>query len=156
MVGLAYEKNVNKYNFATVWKPFFNDLKISETTGINISNNIYKGSVIVVAADNLGSHEISGFIETFNLSYHFRKTCYVKNYNDDLFQKYEFRSKDNYESDTKMVPTVRNTHYKGFTQNSPLNDSKYFHVCNPGLPPCLAHDLFQGIVKYDINLCINR
>ena len=31
---------------------------------------------------------------------------------------------------------------------------EYFHVCQPGLPPCLAHDLFEGVVGYDLFLMI--
>lgn len=30
----------------------------------------------------------------------------------------------------------------------------WFHVCNFGLPPCLAHDLLEGIVTYDLPLII--
>ena len=33
--------------------------------------------------------------------------------------------------------------------NSIFNDMKSFHVCNPGLPLCTAHDLFEGVVAYD-------
>lgn len=43
---------------------------------------------------------------------------------------------------------------KGIKHDSPLNKLDYFHVCNPGLPPCIAHDLFEGIVSYDLMYCI--
>lgn len=35
--------------------------------------------------------------------------------------------------------------------NSLFNQLSYFHVCSPGLPPCLAHDMFEGI-QYDLVL----
>lgn len=35
-----------------------------------------------------------------------------------------------------------------------MNELSYFHVCNPGLPPCIAHDLFESIVPYDLIYCI--
>ena len=35
-----------------------------------------------------------------------------------------------------------------------FNTLKYFHVCQPGLPPCLGHDLFEGIVSSDLALYI--
>lgn len=40
--------------------------------------------------------------------------------------------------------------HNGVKSNSVLNKLKYFHVCAPGLPPCLAHDLFEGVVEYDL------
>lgn len=45
--------------------------------------------------------------------------------------------------------------YKGVKLSSPLNDLRYFHVCSPGLPPCIGHDLFEGIIPHDLMLCIN-
>lgn len=32
---------------------------------------------------------------------------------------------------------------------------KYYHVCNPGLPPCIDHDLLEGIIPFDLRLIIN-
>jgi hypothetical protein len=29
-----------------------------------------------------------------------------------------------------------------------------FHVCAPALPPCLGHDLFEGVIPPDLTLCI--
>jgi len=40
--------------------------------------------------------------------------------------------------------------HNGIKSNSVLNKLTHFHVCAPGLPPCLAHDLFEGIVDYDL------
>ncbi len=31
----------------------------------------------------------------------------------------------------------------------------YFHVCQPGLPPCLGHDIFEGVASYDLALNID-
>lgn len=36
-----------------------------------------------------------------------------------------------------------------------LNDLSYFHVCNPGLPPCAAHDLFEGCFSEDMKFIID-
>jgi hypothetical protein len=33
-----------------------------------------------------------------------------------------------------------------------FNSLSHYHVCNPGLPPCLGHDLFEGVVPYDLRL----
>ena len=42
------------------------------------------------------------------------------------------------------------TPYEGIKFESIFNQLQFFHVCNPGLPPCLGHDLFEGVVAYDL------
>lgn len=39
--------------------------------------------------------------------------------------------------------------------DSVFNQLQSFHVCNFGLPPCLAHDLFEGVIAYDLKLFID-
>ena len=39
---------------------------------------------------------------------------------------------------------------QGIKKNSPLNVIESFHVCNSGLLPCLAHDLFKGFIQKDL------
>ena len=36
-----------------------------------------------------------------------------------------------------------------------MNSLREYHVENPGLPPCIAHDLFEGFLQYDLLLVIN-
>lgn len=38
---------------------------------------------------------------------------------------------------------------KGLKFDSVFNSLEYFHVCQPGLPPCIGHDLFEGVVAYN-------
>ena len=33
---------------------------------------------------------------------------------------------------------------------------KYFSVCLPGLPPCLGHDIFEGVLSYDVALYLKH
>lgn len=42
----------------------------------------------------------------------------------------------------------------GVKFDSIFNKVTNFHVCKPGLPPCLGHDLFEGIVSVDLSLFI--
>ncbi len=39
----------------------------------------------------------------------------------------------------------------GIKFESIFNELTYFHVCEPGLPPCLGHDLFKGILNWRIS-----
>ena len=42
--------------------------------------------------------------------------------------------------------------HDGVRFNSIFNNLASFHVCSPGLPPCFAHDLFEGVVSYELPL----
>ena len=53
-----------------------------------------------------------------------------------------------------MTKIKNNEHQEGIKFNSIFNNLKHFHVCSPGLPPCLGHDLFEGVVAYDLKLFI--
>lgn len=44
----------------------------------------------------------------------------------------------------------------GVKFDSVFNDLTHFHVCQPGLPPCLGHDLFEGMVSSDLALYIKH
>lgn len=46
------------------------------------------------------------------------------------------------------------TIYQGIKSDSVFNKLSNFHVCKPGLPPCLAHNLFDGVVDYDLAMCL--
>lgn len=39
---------------------------------------------------------------------------------------------------------------RGVKCNSVFNSLIFFHVCQPGLPPCIGHDLFEGVVSSDL------
>jgi hypothetical protein len=42
----------------------------------------------------------------------------------------------------------------GIKGNSVFTSLQYLHVCKPGLPPCLTHDLFKGVIDCDVALII--
>ena len=51
---------------------------------------------------------------------------------------------------------LRKLENSGTNSESPFNQSSFFHVYQPGLPPCLGHDLFEGIVSCDLSLLIGH
>ena len=42
----------------------------------------------------------------------------------------------------------------GVKFDSLLNGLKYFHECQPSLPQCIGHDIFEGVVAYDLSIYI--
>lgn len=56
----------------------------------------------------------------------------------------------------QQLHTAGVTSAAGIKFDSKFNDLSFFHVCQPGLPPCLGHDLCEGVVLYDLALVINH
>lgn len=64
------------------------------------------------------------------------------------------RTKESYDD---CVKKLRNnpSGVLGVVGNCVFNDLKYFHIVN-GSPPCCAHDILEGVVPYDLMLCIRK
>lgn len=147
LVALIYESCIKRFGFERVLNVIIDDLKKIETEGLNIEikDNVInlKGTLIAVAGDNLGSHQIGRFNEYFKLTGYFCRYCYTNNIKsqNDISKIFELRNKNLHSFDVNMTLTC-NDNFKGVKFNSVLNTLNYYHVCEPGLPPCLAHDLF--------------
>lgn len=139
-----------------IFKPIVNDLKILESEGISVNSKIVKGTIIAVLGDNLGS-QIGGFQENFKDSSYFCRYCYAQDlskiyYSSDVVNH---RTITSYNDDVHFAEAL-DTIYKGVRRSSELNNLKYYHVDGQGLPPCMAHDIFEGILEYDLMLIINH
>ena len=64
---------------ATVFAPLLKDLKILENNGVFLgeAHGNRKGSVVFVLGDNLGSHMLGGFVESFSTVSHFCRYCLI-------------------------------------------------------------------------------
>ena len=130
LVLLCREKYVSTYGWNEILKVLINDLKYLETHGITIKFDneimIYKGSLVVMFGDNLGSHQIGGYTENFSNSAYFCRYCEKSSA--------EFNS-----NPLKGKPLKKNKKMiKGIKADSALNDLQHYHVAKRGLPPCIA------------------
>ena len=140
-----------------IFRPLLNDLKILEHSGLDLGfDRKILGSVLCVLGDNLGSHWIGGFCTNFNAS-HFCRYCLVtkSDFSKDCLAIGPSRSESSYNHAVGKQEESHALHFQGVKRNSIMNELTYFHVCAPGLPPCLAHDLLEGIVQYDMMLYLN-
>lgn len=170
LVALCKEK---LFNHTKVFGRIVDDLKKIETNDIKLSSNkIIKGSLVFVTGDNLGSHVLGGFAENFSRTQYFCKYCLVtkKSFDTDagLFKTYPNRTVDSYkkfinrlntkqtELSTKKRKTAKKPLLiKGIKYNSVFNQLNFFHVCLPGLPLCLGHDAFEGVLANDVKLFLD-
>ncbi|KAJ8678079.1 hypothetical protein QAD02_013866 [Eretmocerus hayati] len=57
-----------------------------------------------------------------------------------------FRLLENYDKCVGEVPKTEKTYVKGMKNRSEFDDSEPFKVMNPGLPPCLDHDIYEDVI----------
>ena len=76
-----------------------------------------------------------------------KKPIYEK---QQLYENYKDALKSLKDSKTKIK------HCTGIKSDSPINKVKYFHVCNPSLPPCLVHDVLEEDVAFNLKLTNDR
>ncbi|XP_071943870.1 uncharacterized protein [Antedon mediterranea] len=159
LVLLCKEKYINKFGDDKVFARLIADLKVLEKNGVTLANgNVVKGAIAAIVGDNLGSHFIGGFCESFNTEYYCRYCNKTKTQIREGFankEQWQYRTPDSYTRALNMLEQENVQSYEGIKRDSVFNTLSYFHVANPSLPPCLGHDIFEGVVDYDMALYIN-
>lgn len=156
LVMLCKEKIVKYVGPNKVFRCIVDDLQTIEHSGIEVENKgCIKGTIACIAGDNLGSHQIGGFTENFSTTPYFCRYCTItrEEFRECPHSVGDRRSVESYED---CIVDIQNGAQMsmGIKRQSVFNELEYFHVCAPGLPPCLAHDLFEGVVAFDMALYI--
>ena len=154
LVLLCRECDLTYFGQDAVFQCLVNDLCDLETNGVCFSGTAVAVRLVCVLGDNLGSHYLGGYSTNFSMNSYVCRYCLVQKSADkcSLSQTGDLRTPENYNSAVStlgLTPSVQ-----GITCSSVLNCLKYYHVCMPGLPPCLGHDLFEGVVKFDLALIL--
>lgn len=132
---------------------------IEELTELASNGIEYKGEklpcvVINMCGDNLGQHFIGGYQESFTGTYYCR-FCEATKKSIQLkpTTTLPFRTPDEYNVAAAQIdPEDPEDSVKGIKKASVLNKIPFFHVCNPGLAPCIGHDILEGVAKLDFAL----
>lgn len=155
LVMVCYETTLVKLCHHAVMKRVVEELKDLESTGINVVNEHFKCALVSILGDNLGSHGIGGFTENFSTSQYFCRYCEITK---DDFKKNPHligaeRSRDKHRNHVNMAEQGQHDLAKGVKFNSTFNALESFHVTT-GLPPCIAHDILEGIAPFDLTLVV--
>ena len=111
-----------------------------------------KASLHCILGDNLGSNWVGSFVENFSVNIQSCRFCLMnkagiqKNHNCCLW-----RTPENYNEASKTIP--EGSHNQGIKFSSLFNALDLYHCCAPGLPPCIAHDLLEGLVPVYFIFC---
>ncbi|KAF7641351.1 hypothetical protein LDENG_00283860, partial [Lucifuga dentata] len=152
---LCREVDFKYFGHDKVFSKMLLDINELEMNGLVISGHVVKATVFCIAGDNLGSHNIGGFTENFSTSTYCCRYCLVtRSELHDLQKAAPPRTVQNYSEAVEELQSGALTESKGLKFDSAFNSLTYFHVCQPGLPPCIGHDVFEGVVAYDLAIYI--
>lgn len=151
LVLLCLEKDLKAFSANTIFARLVHDLKVLEEDGISFNDEIIKGTLLCICGDNLGSHMVGGFNESFS-SHFFCRYCEIDRTDSPMNVRSSQRTVESYRD---VIDSLgNNDSVKGIKSDSPFNALRFYHVLSPGLPPCLGHDLFEGVVSYDMVLIV--
>ncbi|KAJ8022993.1 hypothetical protein HOLleu_38047 [Holothuria leucospilota] len=153
LVWLCRTEDLKFYCLPKISSRLIADLSLLETVGICLNidgvREEFKGTLSMIVADNLGSHGIGGFNESFS-GFRICRFCMCTSQelaNPNLLRKFVERTVSSYDEQATLVTDDQMKTTYGIRQNSPFNSLKYFHVAN-GLPSDFAHDLFEGVCPH--------
>ena len=162
LVLLCRESDFKFVGQEKIFAQLISDLQYREQSGIDVGlPEKVKAGVVCITGDNLGSHCIGGFVENFSSANYICRYCLISSHdmrtNNILAVNFQQRTPSNYQESVALVEASENMlNHNGIKFNSVFNSLSTFHVCSPGLPPCLGHDLFEGVVKHDVKLILDK
>ncbi|XP_070410106.1 uncharacterized protein [Nothobranchius furzeri] len=151
--------DVKNYGYERIMQPLLQDVITLEEDGIFVPllGKCVKGTIQVVAADNLSAHSLAGFNESFSAG----NICRVCTATRSEIQVTDVRSG----SFPLRTKDLHNSHVNSAHQNGSsccgvkrqcviTKNLAHFSV-QTGYPPDLMHDVFEGIVPVELAHCLS-
>lgn len=162
LVALCNENDVKRLSNDYILIHILDELKILETEGINIGENIIlRGVLINCVFDNLGANQFYGFTESFAHDFFCRICKCTKIESETMTQedKRKIRQKADYLAEIEKIQNVEEdiqpTKYSGYKRYCMLNDLQYFHMLE-NYTIDIMHDINEGCIPFllkDIFIC---
>ena len=165
LLVVAKSSTIKTNGIDSILKPFLDDLKILYDTGVTIHYNgkdeNWKGTLLAFLADNLASHEIGGFKESFSFARKFCRSCLTdKEMSQEHFLENHFviRTPQSHASQCSRLegPDRLSVSVEyGINRRSSLESLPHFSVID-GMPHDIMHDLYEGVIPYELKLLIQH
>ncbi|KAJ8677557.1 hypothetical protein QAD02_013344 [Eretmocerus hayati] len=145
MLGSWHEGKLDRFN--AIFGPFINnDCQLHSFKRLFMNGVTYETE----------SHGIDGYVETFTGLIKFICRYCDMSFDEFLQDPSKFqplRTIEEYSENAAEAEATKTT-VKGIKANSSLDNLQAYHVPEPGLPPCIDHDVYEGFAAYDLWLCI--
>ena len=158
MLLLSPSALVQKYGYKEILQPVLDDILTLETTGIEIKLASQEHTFLgTVSIDNLAAHALAGFYCNFSTVARFCRFCNcTRDQLHGMLNLVTFfeRTQVGYNNNTTNIETYpKMSSIYGIKQRSCFNSLKYYHVVD-GLPPDIAHDIFEGVARDTVMLLL--
>lgn len=166
LFAVAKAGDIRKYTPDAILSPFVSDINGLASTGITVTcttgcTQTFKGTLLAFLADNLASHAIGGFKESFSMSYTFCRSCLAthtqasSHFVSHLFSQ---RTPHSHKRHCELLAGPLSSHHSstyGVNRKSILEDISNFSVVS-NLPHDVMHDLLEGIVHDELSHLLNH
>ena len=161
LLAIARSQDIDKYGIDLFLKPFVDDLKRLYVDGINITvgstQSKYHGALVAFLADTQAAHKVGGFKGSVSFANRICKSCMATRHDTQLLfteTLFVLRSPENHEEQCLSLEGVNrheNSVKYGINRTSILEEVPGFSVVT-GLSHDIMHDLFEGVVHYELKL----
>ncbi|XP_026116308.1 uncharacterized protein LOC113094884 [Carassius auratus] len=157
---LCNSNDIKTFGYEKILQPLLKDIQI-DNQGLFIQRlgATIKGTVLFVSADNLAAHSLAGFQESFTVD-KFCRFCSASRRdiqtNEVRGGLFPLRTKLTHEAN--VLEVQQNQHVQnvnGVKRDCVLNKLNYFHTVT-SFPPDFLHDLLEGIVPFELSLCLKK
>ena len=163
LVAVAKSQDITKYGIDSFMTPFIEDLKTLYCDGITVLINGMEhsihGALLAFLADTLAAHAVGGFKGSMSFALRVCRSCMITSAQlQECFveNNCKLRTPDVHFEQCSLLSGPLHDHYStnfGINRLSKLEEVPGFSVIN-GLPHDIMHDLFEGIVPYELKLLI--
>ena len=156
---------IQRHGMNLFLKPFVDSVKTLSNHGLSVNlkgeNRHFKVGILILTflADTLAAHALGGFKESMSFSHRICRSCMATTEQiQSSFVESDFvlRSSQNHENQVQELTGAShaaNSIEFGINRQSLLDDIPHFSVAE-NLPHDIMHDLFEGVVPYEMKLLI--
>ena len=165
LIAVAKYKDISKYGIDAFLSPFVDDLKTlfcdGITTVIGGKSHVFYGGLLAFLADNLAAHTVGGFKQSMSFALRICRTCMITGTGSQstFLEEYtQLRNPEAHFSQCELLTGSLEGHYStnfGINRRSVLEDVPGFSVTT-SIPHDIMHDLFEGVVPYELKLLITH
>ena len=151
---MVYQANMlATFGYKNLLRPLIDDLKVLEEFGVQISlleqNYVFRGTLVMVIADNLAAHALSGHFCNFSTVQRFCRFCLLmkNDINSTKLNSFDLRTIVDHEQHIKDINVSDDfKSLYGIARDCCFNELKFFHSVT-GFPPDFAHDMLEGFCR---------
>lgn len=166
LVSIATSPMIQKHGIDEILRPFVDELNVLSSSGIDVLvngvNHNFKGALLAFLGDTLALHEVGGFKMSVSRALRICRTCMATSAKASICfnsQRFEMRTDASHRQQCSQLRGPLQDHYStayGVTRPSILLDVTAYNMFNGGLPHDIMHDLFEGVVQYELKLLLQH